>query len=319
MHGEWIKARLALQYVSENAIDYSAQRRICERAHSGLIAAKAERIVWGGKEERDHIIGKGFWWAKGHEALEQDWSAGDFSTWIDHKVEVKAFDVSFDFAALSDLVPAEKQAAALRRISVIASEEWISARDLHLAVLKSTGPSYGSDSLLEACRLGQLGARAMRANCHYRQRSLLLLRWRALEWDVPLWFWRDFTKQGSGTKYEWALNKVSGRGQRDFEDYQIDLQGLHFHRSGLINLGLATDPLADDRPNESRRGRKPEYDWPAANAAIWGKIVRGELIPNSQAEIEKALQAYLAKGDREPSESTVRPYANRIWEEYSKA
>ena len=70
-------------------------------------------------------MGRGFWWAEGHEALNQDWQAGDFSTWINHAVEVKAFGVSFDFVALSELVPADKQATALRRFSVMANDEWI--------------------------------------------------------------------------------------------------------------------------------------------------------------------------------------------------
>lgn len=68
-----------------------------------------------------------------------------------------------------------------------------------------------------------------------------------------------------------------------------------------------------------RRGRKPKYDWPAASAAIWGKIYRGELIPENQAAIERAFQAYLTIGDKEPSESTVRPFARTIWDQISKA
>ena len=38
---EWIKAPLALKYVSGEALSYDAQRRIRERAHAGMIAAKA--------------------------------------------------------------------------------------------------------------------------------------------------------------------------------------------------------------------------------------------------------------------------------------
>lgn len=319
MAHEWIKARLALNYVSESLGDYTAQRRICERAHSGLIAAKAGRIIWGESDEHDRLIGKNFWWAEGHEALEQDWNAGDFSTWIDRKIEIKAFDVSFDFTALSDLVPADKQALALRRISVIAHDDWISARELYLAALTLFGPNRGAEALEEACRLGQIGARAMRATCQYRQLGNLVMRWKAVEWDVPLWFWRDFSNRPGATKFDWSLGKVTGQGQINGADHQIDLQGLHFHRSGLINLGLASAEGSDDPPPKAKRGRKPEYDWPAANAAIWGMIVRGELIPESQAQIEKAFQLLLAVGDKEPSESTVRPHASLIWNEYSKA
>lgn len=162
---------MALAYVSEGLLDYASPRRICERAHSGLIASKADRIVWDGQEERDKVLGKGFWWAEGHEALEQDWATGDFSTWIDNKIAVKAFGVSFDFVTLSELVPADKQAGALRKISVISSEDWISASDLHAAIY-SKGHSLNATAVLaEACRLGQLGARAMRASLERRIRD----------------------------------------------------------------------------------------------------------------------------------------------------
>lgn len=318
MSHEWIKASLALEYVSEGPLDYSAPRRICERLHAGLIAAKAERIVADGQEKREELISKGFWWARGDDGLKQDWKSGDFSTWISSNNEVRAFGVSFDFTALSDLVPANKQAGALRRISVLADEEWISARDLHLAVLEKVGPVYGTAALAEACRLGQLGARAMRATCQSKQRGAVLLRWKAVEWDVPLWFWRDFTDKGSA-KFEWPLGKVTGSGNKDGAPHLIELQGVHFHRSGLINLGIEEATTANGQVEDASRGRRPKYDWPAASLHIFGLINRGDFKPECQADIEKALIEHLADGDTVPGESTVRPYAKLIWEENLKA
>lgn len=319
MANEWLKAPLALAYVSDGSDDVAAQRRICERAHSGLIAAKAERIVWGGKgENREHPIGKRFWWAEGHEALTQDWQVGDFSTWIDQTYEVKAYGVSFDFAGLSELVPADKQAEALRKISVLGNGDWISASDLLTAMYANVAPGNATAVLAEACRLGQLGARAMRAVCEQNWRSSKQPLWTAIEWDVPLWFWRDFTGIRKA-HFEWSLGRVRGDGIREGGPQRIQLQGVHFHKSGLINLGLAQELEQADSAAEAKRGRKPVYDWPAASMAIWGKIYRGELIPRNQAEIEKALQVYLKRGDKEPSESTVRPYAQPIWDEFSKA
>lgn len=148
---------------------------------------------------------------------------------------------------------------------------------------------------------------------------MYLMRWTALEWDVPLWFWRDFTKKSSAARFEWSLGKVTGEGRINRADHRIELQGLHFHRSGLINLGLAPAPVLDEPPFEAKRGRKPDYDWPSASAAIWGQIYRGELIPENQAMIERAFQALLAKGEKEPSESTVRPFAKPIWDQLRKA
>ena len=75
-------------------------------------------------------------------------------------------------------------------------------------------------------------------------------------------------------------------------------------------------PISAD---EAQRGRKPKYDWPAATLAVFGLIYRGELKPEIQADIERALIDHLSHGDNAPSESTVRPYAKLVWEEYSKA
>jgi hypothetical protein len=297
--------------------DAGAQWRIRERALAGLIAAKAEHIIIGDDVLSDHIVERDFW-ADGREALQEDWAVGDFTSCPDGLNEVKAFGVSFDFLGLGALLGAHEQAEALRRISVIADSNWISASALLAKLGNSRTYVSPSAVLAEACLLGKLGGRAMRATCHGRRRNLLIHRWTALEWDVPLWFWRNFT-QAESANFSWLMDKMRGEGRQAGEATQIELQGLHFHKSGLTNLGLFPDPAGDEQAPQAKRGRKPEYDWPAANTAIWGQIMRGELMPRSQAVIEKALQVHLAKGDKEPSESTVRPHASQIWAEYSKA
>jgi len=317
MPHEWIKADLALKYVSDEFFDTAARRRICERAHGGLIAAKAERIIWQGREESEHLIGKGFWWAEGGEALEQDWQSGDFSTWIDQKIEVKAFGVSFDFGALSELVPSDMKADALRRVSVAGHEDWISAAQVHSAVIARGNPMHATAVLAEASRLGQFGARAMRASFEARIDGSVRA-WSAIEWDVPLWFWKDFADVRKGV-FEWHLGKVRGEGRLNGVFTRIQLQGVYFHKSGLTSLGMAAGSVPFVTEPESKRGRRPKYDWPATSLAIFGHIYRGDLKPESQADIERALISHLTQGDVVPSESTVRPYAKQIWEEFSKA
>jgi hypothetical protein len=96
----------------------------------------------------------------------------------------------------------------------------------------------------------------------------------------------------------------------------IRIEGVFFHKVGLAALGItgSTDP----RATAPVRGRPSTYDWEGLTTAIWGRILRGELIPKNQAQIEVAMLELLAKNNNGPSESTVRPYAKRIWQEFCK-
>lgn len=310
---EWIKAPLALKYVALGECDYPSRAKICERAYSGLIAAKADLLIWDETESRNKRVPKELWWTEGREALEQDWETGDFSTWSDEQFEIKAFGVSFDFLAISELVPADKQAIAMRAISMMAEDDWISASELQRLMFAKVNPAMAGDAIIEACKLGQIAGRAMRASGEGSGRSTAN-GWAAIEWDIPLWFWRGFT-DFERSSHDWQMGTAKGRGVGPSGSDFIKLQGVHFHRSGLVNLGLAQLGEAE----QSKRGRKATYDWQQATSAVWGQLVRGELIPDNQAMIERALIILLTRGDKEPSESTVRPYAKQIWDEFTKA
>lgn len=320
MAHEWIAAETALRYLTDETYSYAEQRAICERAHGGLIAANASVLFWNGEEHREKRIPKEFWWAEGHEALAQNWETGDFATWIDQKIEVKAFGVSFDFLGISELAPAQRRAVGMQRISVIGDPDWLPAIELRRLLFSKTAIAAAGSTILEASRMGQLVARAVRASgiVDRSGREGGKSDWAAREWDVPLWFWRDFTGPDASSQ-DWGLGKARGKGRRNNRSETIELQGLHFHKAGLANLGIASDSDATlSSSNAANRGRRPKYDWASATAAVWGRIYRGELIPDNQADIERALQAELAAGDDEPSESTVRPFAKPIWDEFKK-
>ena len=103
---DWVRASDAVAMLKPILTEYSARIRICERAHGGLIRARAEQFHIGERVFHSHDIPKEFWWAEGHEALEQDWAAGDFSTWIERgSVQLKAFGVTFARADIQKLLP----------------------------------------------------------------------------------------------------------------------------------------------------------------------------------------------------------------------
>lgn len=315
---EWISAPLALRYVAGDDYDLAAKQKVFERAYAGMLAAKAGICIWGDQEFANRAVPHVFWDPGDSSELIEDWDKGDFSRYLKGEMEARLFEVSFDFIALSEIVPTAKQAEAMRRISVAADPDWISARELQRLLQSKHHPAKTEAAIVESCQLGLIAGRAGRMHSESSETGSRMdptETHSAIEWDIPLWFWRDFV--GPDQFHDFGLNKAHGRGSRRRRRFTVQLQGVHFHRSGLVNLGL--EPPANAAAPKSKAGRRPKYDWSKATAAIWGQIFRGELLPEKQADVEQALQSQLAEGDEEPSESTVRPYAKDIWEESQKA
>jgi hypothetical protein len=143
-------------------------------------------------------------------------------------------------------------------------------------------------------------------------------KWDEREWDIPTWFWSNFTGYGT-SRLNWELGKFAGTGVAQHRRQKITLSGVYFLRSSLLPVPVPGEAKSPDIGSNGKRGRQRAYDWEAAVAAVWGAIYRGEFIPDNQAAIERELQRRLANGDREPSESAVRPFASRIWSEIQKA
>lgn len=99
---EWIGAANALALLG---MGYSGARVICKRAHAGLIRARAELLMMDGKVLPICDIPPKFWWAKGEGALSQDWRTGDFDTWIDSRIHLEAFGVTFRRADIERAKP----------------------------------------------------------------------------------------------------------------------------------------------------------------------------------------------------------------------
>ena len=102
---EWVGAVETIAMLKPILAEYSARLRICERAHGGLIRSRAEQFHLGARVMHNHDIPKEFWWAEGRRALEQDWAAGDFLTWIEQRTHLKAFGVTFARADIEKLLP----------------------------------------------------------------------------------------------------------------------------------------------------------------------------------------------------------------------
>ena len=110
---QWITAAETLRLLTPVFdSEYAAKMTICQRAHAGLIRARAERFIIDDQSAGSRKIPEDFWWAEGHTALEQNWTSGDFATWIKQKTRLRAFGVSFLRIDIERLVPPASKTTA---------------------------------------------------------------------------------------------------------------------------------------------------------------------------------------------------------------
>lgn len=104
---EWISAASALALLGRNF--EIGKRAICKRAHAGLLKARAQRFIRDGKPTDDVDIPVELWWAEGGAALHQNWTTGDFDTWIDQRIHLQTFGVTFRRSDIERLKPTQER------------------------------------------------------------------------------------------------------------------------------------------------------------------------------------------------------------------
>ena len=105
----WIPAAEALR-IATDWLDVDAARpAIIAAAHAGSIGTRARLFTVevpnacgrkGVLEDHGIELPPEFWSADGKPPTEQDWDAGDFSTWINGNFQWQAFGVEFDQAGV---------------------------------------------------------------------------------------------------------------------------------------------------------------------------------------------------------------------------
>lgn len=315
MTEQWIPASKAFEIVG-------SELRLTNLLRSGLLKAKAGLIGSSVDEYARNPIRSDFWQTDRYHEFQADWQAGYCSNVFEGTIEVYVSGLTIELSGLLQTVPAEERGVLARSFSVAGDNEWLSALDARRLCFSVVNPASASSWLLQQARLGFVTARAVKAEMK-RERSDDYSIWAEREWDIPVWFWENFTKPSSSVQ-SWETGQFSGRGRSPDTKGELILSGVYFHAKTLRLLAGHIDEVPAEAslvPDEQgKRGRKTSYDWYAAISTIWGKLFRNELLPlpENQADIEKALIDMLRVGDKEPGESTVRPYAKYIFEEYQK-
>lgn len=314
----WVPASKALSLIAREMGDYPAMLAMCERAHAGMLSSRAQLYIAPNQRLEQFPIPSEFWWARGHEALDQDWVRGDFSTWIDRKFQLQAFGVAFDFEGLRLMLPVEAAAAALRDLSVSSNSAWVSAREARRFMYEQLGanPVVSGAHVLEQCRLGFLPGRAQ---LYQRSDSGRPERWSVeeREWDIPQWFWSAFTREGASSQ-DWDRCQFNGKGRAPDGSCWIRLSGVYYLRAPLDAM-LAQSNLATEQSSPTNKGGRPRKEWwDELWCAVWGEVYRGELQPRNQADIERAMMAWVESRGEAVSESTIKPLARKMYLEMQR-
>ena len=300
MAEQWIEASLALDLVGSS-------ESILQRAHAGLISSRARSLLIDDDKHDDVEIPAKFWWAGAGKALDRDWSSGDFSTWIDHAEHWKTFGVTFGLAGLLEMLPFERRGVTARSLSVAGSPDWVTAKAARQFAYSegSVNPAAAGSAILNQAKLGFLTARAVIAKGLDGGARVEPCHWEAREWDVPNWFWQNFTGHGTSSQV-WENGMFAGRGTAPTGLRSMTLAGVHFLRASLevLRPPSASRALTEQPTAKNTGGRPPAAFADELMCAIWASIYQGDFIPVRQAEIER--HARLGGGERSRAWSNRR-------------
>ena len=286
----WIEAALARQIAANGGSETKAAFTICERAHDALIRAKAKSTISANQRQAESALPEKFWWARGYEALEQDWTTGDFSTRIDKSVEIRAYGVRFALEDILDILPFEQRANVARRFSVEGHSLWFSAREARAVVAQVEKLDFMSAGgrLIELAKLGFVTARAveMRTGREFGYYNDDAQR----EWDVPIWFWREYVDDTMFVQ-RWDLGLFRGCNHSYQKSRCIELSGVHFLKSTVVAENRDDDTATDQSITKPALSGADLNKWWDSMAASRDALTQDQLLTLLRAKFPDKLIA----------------------------
>lgn len=318
MAEQWIDAATAAGIVSDVRPPNGGTRKLCARAHIGLVKARAQLLVStraGRADQRgtNVMVPERFWWAEGNTALEQDWPSGDFSTWID-RVHIQAFGVRFALSGVLEMLSHDLRAPIARRLSVAGSQVWIPARSA-IQLVKGDDPKA---VIVERARLGFVSCRAVEAK-RFEETQATDLVWEEREWDVPPWFWQPSSWLPGHEN--WELGQFGSQEPTSVGQGWMRISGVHFLAESLTSLDppspgadASAGPISQSPGRPGPGGRIPQAWWDDMWCDVWALIYQGDFKPSSQADVERAMLTWAEAKGQSLAEATARPKARKLFQ-----
>jgi hypothetical protein len=301
---------------------FLAPRAICSRAHAGLIAARARRLIIDKKVEDHAEVPARLWWAEGGAALKQNWATGDFETWTDHQVHYRAYGVDFLRADIEAMLPASSRR---REVSAWQPGNYAEASRCldELSAAIGGDKARAGELIIRNCRAGLVPSRCTR------------LRWRVSDrygdedqseenTTIPDWVWEHCLGEPDAI-LNWPANIFAGEGEIDGDRYKVTVSGVQFEVGAVIaveKMELSSrSPAAEEaKPSEDRpklQGRRLSSEWPFWVAELVATIheegAPAGLGSQGQEELIKRVADRLAERGREPlGRSTVQPVVQAV-------
>jgi len=327
MSEQWISASEALRKI-EASSSGGANRVICRRARDGMAIAKAKLLIWGRERREDTEIPAMFWWAGGEAALEQNWYAGDFSTWIDSSIECRAYGVTFRASDIDDMLP---RTSSRLPVSDGAPGNFSSSARAVSEICAQVGCDgvVAIQEIVKHCRAGFITGRCSEISWRITDRYATSEEFFEHMVDVPDWFWEHCANQPE-TIIDWQSGKVSGRGIIDGNDYRVLIKGLQFEVAGIIDLEammLAELPPPDisvesssgkEREGSVNRGRKRDpVKWADWTAELVAHIHENGIPEGCDADgqdhlIDEIDSRLIERGQNGLSRTTVQPIVRAV-------
>ncbi len=319
-----ISADEAYKRVSKDR-PFRAAEAICARAHDGILTSYARVFICDEDRREDCQIPAGFWWARGQAALEQNWTSGDFETWIDKRHHCRAYGVTFNEYELDQMLPSRTESLRAERV---AGQGYALASSARAELVKSASCTEreAEAEILRRCRTGLIHARCQTLSIDISDESDSRFAEQE-EVGVPNWFWEKCLSSAD-TVLDWSANTFAGKGFVNGQALRARLRGVEFHVSDIVGMenslrkyvaGIEGPNVPSDNAAErkSAGGRKMTQKWVDWVAEL-ADYIHHEGIPEGQgsdgmdAMIAAIDQRLINRNLEGPGRTTVQPAVRSI-------
>jgi hypothetical protein len=321
---EWIHASEAYARVQVHIL--RAGEAICERAHDGLIAARAERLLLGKKVVEPANIPQEFWWARGRAALKAKWPSGDFETWIDHEIHCRAYGVEFARKDIERMLPPTRSVDFARS----APGNYAPAAQCRAEVMQSLkcSGSIAEQLILRHATAGLLIGRCSEIRWSEKDRYGTN-DYQETNVEIPEWVWEECL-EGEGVLLDWVAGAFVGRGVVNENDVKVRLTDVEFEVAGVVRLERAERARQEGEAGVpestlggsgnvagAERGRRLSELWRPWVAELVAYIHANGLPAGvgsqGQEELIKAIEeAFAQRGEETLSRSTAQPVVQAV-------